>query len=262
MGNTVNESFCCPACKGDLIIDGKTGPDEGHLEKLFCPSCHKQYENREGYYDFLNEDGLIFRSRRDKFIRSVYAKTYTPVTNFMFLFCGGAKNARDEVMNRLELREGSSVLETGMGYGENFLWLDRHKKNLRLFGVDIQKEMMANCARNLLQWKISAGIVRANAQSLPFRDSIFDVVFHLGAINLFEDKRRAIEEMIRVSKPGTHIVIADETEKAGRLFKIFTGPAEKIVPPVDLVPGSMQNITLKTIWRGYGYLIEFDKPSK
>jgi ubiquinone/menaquinone biosynthesis C-methylase UbiE len=118
--------------------------------------------------------------------------------------------------------------------------------------------MMVNCTRNLSLWGIRAGIVRADAVQVPFRDNTFDVVFHLGAINLFSDKKRAIEEMIRVAKPGTHIVIADETEKAGKLFNLFTGPAEKIIPPVDLVPETMQNISLETIWRGYGYVIEFD----
>lgn len=258
MEKSVNGLLCCPVCRGDLIHEDYPGADRGQIKALKCTSCLKKYENKEGYLDFLNKYGLVFRSSRDRFIRSVYARVYTPVTNFMFLFCGGAAKARTEVLSRLALRKGAAVLETGMGYGENFLWLSRHAEGLKLYGVDIQKEMMANCARNLDRWKISAEIVRANAQSLPFRDGVFDVVFHLGAINLFDDKRKAIEEMIRVSKPGTHIVIADETEKAGRMFNWFTGPAEKIVPPIDLVPANMQNITLETIWRGYGYVIEFD----
>ena len=258
MKSSLNDILCCPHCRGSLDFHSHTGPDGGHFERMTCPSCGKNYEDREGYPDFLNDEGLVFRSRRDRLVRSAYARVYTPVTNFMFLFCGGAKHARDEVMHRLRVKEGAAVLETGMGYGENFLWLSRHLRNLRLFGVDIQKEMMANCARNLLRWKISADIFRADAQSLPFSDKVFDIVFHLGAINLFEDRKKAIEEMIRVSKPGTHVVIADETEKAGRLFNKFTGPAEKITPPVDLVPGNMKNITLETIWRGYGYVIEFD----
>ncbi|MRR22524.1 methyltransferase domain-containing protein [bacterium] len=258
MESSINDLLCCPSCEGSLDYESYAGPGGGRVERIACPTCRKNYENRDGYPDFLNDDGLVFRSRRERLVRSAYAKVYTPVTNFMFLFCGGAKSARDEVMKRLKVSAGSYVLETGMGYGENFLWLSRHSGDLRLFGVDIQREMMANCARNLLQWKISADIVRANAQNLPFRTGVFDAVFHLGAINLFEDKKKAIEEMIRVSKPGTHIVIADETEKAGKLFNVFTGPAEKIIPPVDLVPGTMQNIRLETIWRGYGYVIEFD----
>jgi ubiquinone/menaquinone biosynthesis C-methylase UbiE len=243
---------------GSLTPVTVTGHEAVSEEKLYCPLCSRHFSGREGYYDFVDSAGLIFRSRRDRLIRSLYARVYTPVTNFMFLFCGGARNARNEVLGSLHLMDGAYVLETGMGYGENFLWLDRHAKNLKLYGVDIQKEMMENCAENLLKWKIRADIVRADALSLPFRNRSFDIVFHLGAINLFSDRKKAIEEMIRVSKPGTHIVIADETEKAGRLFNIFTGPAEKIVPPVDLIPSGMKNIKLKTIWKGYGYLIEFD----
>jgi ubiquinone/menaquinone biosynthesis C-methylase UbiE len=258
MKSSINDLLCCPSCEGGLDYDTYAGPGGVPVERMTCQACGKKYENRDGYPDFLNDDGLVFRSRREKMVRSVYAKVYTPVTNFMFLFCGGAESARDEVMSRLKISEGSCVLETGMGYGENFLWLSRHSMNLRLFGVDIQKEMMSNCSRNLLRWRISADIVRANAQNLPFRAGVFDTVFHLGAINLFEDKKKAIEEMIRVSKPGSHIVIADETEKAGRLFNVFTGPAERITPPIDLIPASMQNIRLETIWRGYGYVIEFD----
>lgn len=258
MEKSVNGLLCCPVCRGGLIIEGYPGPDGKQIEGLKCHSCRNNYENREGYPDFLNGTGLVFRSSRERFIRSLYAKVYTPVTNFMFLFCGGAGSARTEVLSRLVLRRGATVLETGMGYGENFLWLSRQYEGLNLFGVDIQKEMMANCASNLKKWKISAEIMRADALSLPFRDGVFDVVFHLGAINLFGDKRKAIEEMIRVAKPGTHIVIADETEKAGRLFNLFTGPSEKIVPPVDMVPATMKNITLGTIWKAYGYVIEFD----
>ncbi len=248
--------LCCPHCRGDLASgrNEETGSSAG----LTCYRCGRHYDCNDGYPNFLDGSGLLYRSRRDKFIRTVYARTYTPVTNFMFLFCGGAASARNEVMRRLKLKSGAYVLETGMGYGENFLWLKRHMESPNLFGLDIQREMMANCARNLDRWGIRAGIVRADAVQVPFRDNTFDVVFHLGAINLFSDKKSAIEEMIRVSKPGTHIVIADETEKAGRLFNLFTGPADRIIPPIDLIPESMKNIAMETIWRGYGYVIEFD----
>jgi SAM-dependent methyltransferase len=258
MENRLTDLLCCPECKGNLTPETNPGREGVSETKLYCHSCSKHFKGSEGYYDFVNSAGLIFRSRRDRIIRSIYAKMYTPVTNFMFLFCGGARNARNEVLSSLHLRDGAYVLETGMGYGENFLWLDRHAKDLKLYGLDIQKEMMVNCTENLLKWKIRADIVRADALSLPFRNESFDIVFHLGAINLFSDKKKAIEEMIRVAKPRTHIVIADETEKAGRLFSIFTGPAEKIIPPVDFIPDTMKNINLKTIWKGYGYLIEFD----
>jgi ubiquinone/menaquinone biosynthesis C-methylase UbiE len=82
------------------------------------------------------------------------------------------------------------------------------------------------------------------------------------AINLFSNKKKAIDEMIRVAKPGTKIVIADETEKAGRLFNFITGSKDKIIPPIDLIPAGMLNKRIEIIWRGYGYVISFVKPLK
>jgi ubiquinone/menaquinone biosynthesis C-methylase UbiE/uncharacterized protein YbaR (Trm112 family) len=252
--------ICCPSCKGNLIQPA--GNDRGHpgTDDLICSSCNKTYLYDDGYLDFLGDKGLGYSSRREEIVRSVYAKFYTPATNFMFLICGGVKSARREVLSRLEVRDGDVILETGMGAGENFQWLNNMTQNLQFFGIDIQKQMMIHCTRNLERWNIKGEIYRANAEELPFRDEKFDVVFHLGAINLFNDKRKAIEEMIRVAKPGTKFVIADETEKAGKLFNIFTGQQEKIIPPVDLIPEEMSDKQIDIIWRGYGYVISFIKP--
>ena len=120
--------------------------------------------------------------------------------------------------------------------------------------------MLKKCTRNLYKCKLDVCLYNATAEKLPFNDNSFDIVFHLGAINLFKDQKSAIQEMIRVAKPATKIVIADETQKAVNLFKIFIGDQPKVVPPVDLVPGEMQEIKLSTIWKGYGYRIEFRKP--
>ncbi len=252
--------LCCPECKGELAFAGASD-NSGHSEdSLVCPGCGREFMDAEGYPDFLGEAGLKYSGRREKIVRTLYAKAYTPVNNFLFLFCGGAGNARREVLSRLDLRDNFSVLETGMGAGENYLWMKSKAENLRFYGIDIQKQMMMHCQANTKKWGIQAELFRADAADLPFKDEKFDVVFHLGAINLFPDKRKAIEEMIRVARPGTRIVIADETDKAARLFNLFTGANEKVTPPIDLIPGNMINKSLETIWRGYGYLIQFTKP--
>lgn len=258
MAATSDGFLCCPSCRGMLTRRSGYVTDGTKEAGLHCAVCCADYRDNGSWIDFMNDRGLVFKTAREKFFRSLVARAYTPVTNMMFIPCGGAKSARNEVMGRIRAKDGDAVLETGIGYGENFLWLSKHYSGLRFYGLDIQDEMMSNCARNLLRWKISSELARADAMSLPYRDSVFDVVFHLGAINLFDDKRKAISEMIRVAKPGTHIVIADETEKAGRLFKIFTGDNEKVVPPVELIPQDVKNLTLSTIWKGYGYVIEFD----
>ena len=244
----------CPDCEGEMM------PAEDPRPGMACRNCDKVFSWSEGYTDFLADKGLEFTSRREKIIRSLYAKTYTPVNNILFLFCGGAANARNEVLTRLELRDNSRILETGMGAGENFPWMNGHAKGLEFFGIDIQKQMMEHCMRNIKKWGIKAELFRADAHCLPFKDNSFDVVFHLGAINLFRDKKKAIDEMIRVSRPKTRIVIADETDKASKFFNLVTGANDKVVPPLDLIPDSMHDKRIETIWRGYGYVMQFKKP--
>jgi len=254
------EILCCPSCKGDLRPSGEQKSSGIGNGWYTCQMCNRKFGSPEGYLDLLGETVLTHKSKREKIIRSIYAKIYTPATNFMFLFCGGASSARREVLSRLDLKNNYSILETGMGAGENLKWISERFENPTLHAIDIQKQMMIHCMRNLKKWKIKAEIYRADAEELPFKDEKFDVVFHLGAINLFHNKKKAIDEMIRVANPGTKIVIADETDKAGRLFNIFTGAEEEVIPPVDLIPDNMLNRQMEIIWRGYGYVISFVKP--
>jgi ubiquinone/menaquinone biosynthesis C-methylase UbiE len=180
----------------------------------------------------------------------------------MFLPCGGECNARQEVLENLEINPDSLVLETGIGIGDNISYLNGILNGRPYYGLDNQNIMLHKCIMNSNKWKQPVKLYRANAEELPFKDNSFDVVFHLGAINLFRDKKSAIDEMIRVAKPGTRIVIADESEKASRLFAIFVGHHDPVVPPVDLIPGTMLEINLKSIWKDYGYLITFRKPGR
>jgi len=250
----------CPECKKNLSPLDNTGAGDYIEDGILCTECNKKFLTTDGFIDFLPDNVLIAPSKRERIVRSLIARVYTPATNFMFLFCGGSKNARLEVLNQLDLKDNAVVLETGMGAGENYLMMSKFARNLRFFGIDIQKQMMIHCTRNIKRWELDAELFRADAVELPFRNEKFDVVFHLGAFNLFSNKIKAIEEMIRVAKAGANIVIADETEKAGRLFNLFTGAHEKIVPPIDMIPGNMLNKRLEIIWHGFGYLIKFTKP--
>lgn len=62
------------------------------------------------------------------------------------------------------------------------------------------------------------------------------------------DKKSAIDEMIRVAKHGARILIADETEKGAQGYeklipgfkKSFGGKRSEIVPPLDLVPTELK----------------------
>jgi ubiquinone/menaquinone biosynthesis C-methylase UbiE len=170
-------------------------------------------------------------------------------------------------MRFVEARPGDLVLETSVGTGLNYKYLPRGTK---LFGLDLSPAMLAYCQANLRRWEMDADLFQGNAESLPFADESFDVVYHSGGFNFFNDRAKAIREMIRVAKPGSRILIADETEKhvqeayekfpiTGRFFK---NRKETVTVPVDLVPPEMQETHVEILWGGRFYALTFRKPGK
>jgi ubiquinone/menaquinone biosynthesis C-methylase UbiE len=166
----------------------------------------------------------------------------------------------------LEINPGDSVLETSVGTGLNYKYLPR---GARLFGLDLSAEMLTNCQANLRRWEMDADLFLGNAEDLPFANDSFDVVFHVGGINFFNDRAKAIREMIRAAKPGSRLLIADETEEhvkstyerspvIGRYFK---NREEVVAAPIDLVPPEMKEIHLEILRDGQFYVLTFRKPS-
>jgi ubiquinone/menaquinone biosynthesis C-methylase UbiE len=166
----------------------------------------------------------------------------------------------------LEINPGDSVLETSVGTGLNFKYLPR---GARLFGLDLSAEMLTNCQANLRRWELNADLFLGNAEDLPFANDSFDVVFHVGGINFFNDRAKAIREMIRVAKPGSRILIADETEKHVKntyeripiTRGYFKNRPEAVTAPIDLVPPEMQEIHLEMLRDGRFYALTFRKPA-
>ena len=165
----------------------------------------------------------------------------------------------------LEIKHGDRVLETSVGTGLVFSYLPPGTK---LFGLDLSPAMLAACQLNLERWERDAELFRGNAECLPFADDCFDAVYHIGGINFFTDRAKAIREMIRVAKPGSRIVISDETEEHVKQYYEKTPLAsgyyrnrkEKVIEPSDLVPAEMLDIRSEQIFGGQSYVLTFRKP--
>ncbi len=172
---------------------------------------------------------------------------------------------RREILNELEVSVRARVLEVGVGTGANLRYLPPDADR---FGVDLSWGMLHKCRRNMAKWGLNANLFQCEAERLPFRAEIFDCVFHVGGINFFNDKARAIKEMIWVAKPGAKIVIADETEQVVKeiyqrnpLSKAYFEPgSEKVTAPLDAVPDEMQEIKVREIAGGRLYCLTFRKP--
>jgi ubiquinone/menaquinone biosynthesis C-methylase UbiE len=238
---------------------------EGAKEALVSPSG-ESFPIRRGIPVFLKPQDLTGSNQKYNRLYETIGGFYDDIQRVACAFQGIDRN--DHLMNYLrflEVKPGDSVLETSVGTGLNYPHLPR---GVKLFGLDLSAEMLANCQANLHRWEMDADLFCGNAESLPFADNSFDVVFHVGGINFFNDRAKAIREMIRVAKPGSRILIADETEKhvkdayerfpvTGRYFK---NRKEAVTAPVDLVPAEMQEIHLEALWEGRFYALTFRKP--
>jgi ubiquinone/menaquinone biosynthesis C-methylase UbiE len=229
----------------------------------------ERFPIRDGIPAFLKPEDLTGDNRKYNRLYETIGGFYDDTQRVVSALSGIDRDAYVmSYLGFLEVKPGDSVLETSVGTGLNFKYLPR---GARLFGLDLSPEMLANCQANLRRWNLDADLFLGNAESLPFADSSMDVVFHTGGINFFSDRAKAIREMIRVAKPGSRILIADETEEhvkaayeATPLVSSYYGNRKQAVaPPVDLVPPEMQEIHLEilnVIDKNRFYALTFRKP--
>jgi SAM-dependent methyltransferase len=246
----------CPDCKGSLAPEHPTSKDSVVTGLLQCQKCKKNYCIKNGIPQFVNHNELrgmhkiVYRNAN--FNSHFYIYMVKLVAIYLQL---PEEVARREYLAKLELVRHARILEIGVGPGRNISYFFRQGSDVEFFGLDLSTGMLAQCAKNARKWPWKIELLHGIAEKLPFRDESFDVVFHVGGINAFEDKSQAIKEMIRVAKPGTKIVIADEwldprtLKRFGErlLCKVFPSIVTRTQPPIELIPGDMLEIQINPI---------------
>jgi ubiquinone/menaquinone biosynthesis C-methylase UbiE len=171
---------------------------------------------------------------------------------------------REEFLKELEIKRGDRVLEVSVGTGANIRNLP---DGIDFYGLDLSWGMLRKCQRNLRHWDRKAHLFHGEAERLPFKVEAFDCVYHVGGINHFTDKLRAIKEMIWVAKSGTKIVIADEIEKGSKEGLHSATAREQVEPkgdeiqcPIDLIPEEMLEVRARAICNGKMFCLTFRKP--
>jgi len=223
---------------------------------------------------FLIKNGIpvILREEEVKGLNRIYQKRYDWIVYFYDFFMGtlgslvGAKEVFKEIADIIEIESSDRVLETSIGTGLEIENLIKHGKMADFYGLDISFGMLKKCRRNAIKWKTDIRLVQGNAETIPFKDEVFDMVFHIGGINFFNNKGKAILEMIRVAKPGAKIYIGDETvkqleEQPAIISRFYQKPNFEVYdPPLRYIPEDMLNVINHKLWGGKMYLIAFQKP--
>jgi SAM-dependent methyltransferase len=95
---------------------------------------------------------------------------------------------------------GRPVLDVGCGAGVEVARFARG--GARVVGVDLSPTAASLAARNVAQAELSAPILCADGEALPFTGASFDFVYAHGIVQYAADDRAVVAECHRVLRPG------------------------------------------------------------
>lgn len=112
----------------------------------------------------------------------------------------------ERVLSRLELGPGVRVLDVGAGSGG--LAIPAARTGADVVAVDISPTMIERLvarARSEALTTLRAQV--GDGEALEFGDAAFDVAVSLNGVSLFPDLACGLRELVRVTRPGGHVLI-------------------------------------------------------
>lgn len=118
----------------------------------------------------------------------------------------GGFAATDELLSLCLIERAQEVLNVGCGIGVGSTYIAK-KYGCHVVGVDISEKMVEWSRRRAREERVEDKVEfrTADVLDLPFEEDRFDVVFAESVLIFVEDKRRAIGECVRVTKPGGYV---------------------------------------------------------
>jgi SAM-dependent methyltransferase len=104
---------------------------------------------------------------------------------------------------------GMSILDIGCLHARNLVpFADR---GLNLNGIEVNEEMVELARVAAGHWGVKADVRQGTNRSIPFEDNTFDLVLSVDTIHYDEGQEaihEALDEFVRVGRPGCHYLIA------------------------------------------------------
>lgn len=154
----------------------------------FMASAVASHELKEKVAEFWNAEPCGTRYLDGKLNFEKQARTRYALESYIPAFAGFDQSAR--------LR----VLEIGVGLGADYeRWL---KAGAAATGIDVSAASLDQTRRRCEACGLKPDLRLADAESLPFEDGAFDVVYSYGVMHHSPDTRSCVSEAWRVLKPG------------------------------------------------------------
>ena len=150
-----------------------------------------------------------------------------------------------------QIKPGDTVLDLGSGAGNDcFVARAAAGPDGRVIGVDFTPEMIAKAKENARKLDYqNVEFRQGDIEALPLSACMVDVVVSNCVLNLVPNKRQALNEVLRVLKPGGHFSISDVV-LVGELPAAIQGAAEMYA---GCVSGALQEDEYLDIIRELGF---------
>lgn len=100
------------------------------------------------------------------------------------------------------IKDGVRLLDVGCGTGFFTRLLSSGDEKVKATGLDLEEPFIEYAKKEAAERGLSIDFVVGNALSLPFEDDSFDVVTSHTFFTSIPDPKKAMDEMIRVTRPG------------------------------------------------------------
>jgi demethylmenaquinone methyltransferase/2-methoxy-6-polyprenyl-1,4-benzoquinol methylase len=136
-------------------------------------------------------------------------------------------------ISQAAIRPGQSVLDVASGTGDLALAMaPRVGPSGRLVMTDINPSMLAKGRDRLLNAGYPVTAMICDAERLPFEDGSFDRVTLAFGLRNMTHKDKALEELVRVLKPGGKALILEFSKVLPPFEKLYDHYSFKVIPSI------------------------------
>jgi ubiquinone/menaquinone biosynthesis C-methylase UbiE len=122
----------------------------------------------------------------------------------------------------------------------------------RICGLDLSARMLRVAGQHTAPHSESVGLLWASADPLPFADDRFEAVTCLEALEFFSNAKAALDEMMRVLRPGGWLLI---TNRVGWEAHLLPGHAWSRADLIEILRGLPVTDTSVRPWQTYYDLV-------
>jgi ubiquinone/menaquinone biosynthesis C-methylase UbiE len=115
-------------------------------------------------------------------------------------------------LNAVETKSNFAVADLGCGSG--YFTVPLAAKAKKVYGIDVQKEMIDFLREKIRKLKITnVELLLSKPAEIPLEDESVDLLLTVNTLHEFDDKERMIGEMKRVVKKDGKLLIVDFVKK-------------------------------------------------